>query len=183
MNGSTPVLGELRHAVARHWWILLLRGLAAVAFGILAFVWPGLTLTALIFLFGFHCVVDGIVSLMVGSAARRLWPTMLIAVISILAGLVSFFYPGVTAFVLLYLIAAWAIVRGIFEILYAMEVRKVIEGELLLILAGLASVAFGVLILLYPGAGALSVIWIVGSYALVFGVLLVVLSFRIKSIA
>lgn len=183
MNGRAPVLGALKQAVARHWWILLLRGLAAIAFGVLAFVWPGLTLTTLILLFGIHCIVDGVVSLGVGSGSGRFWPALLIAAISIGAGLVSFFYPGLTALVLVYVIAAWAIVRGILEIMYAIEVRKAIEGELLLILAGLASVIFGVLILVYPSAGALSIVWIIGSYAIVFGLLLVLLSFRVKSLA
>ena len=97
--------------------------------------------------------------------------------------LATFFYPGVTAMVLLYLIAFWAIARGVLEIIAAIEFRKVIEGELLLGLAGLLSIAFGIFIVMSPGAGALSIVWVLGAYALVFGITLVILSFRVKSLA
>jgi uncharacterized membrane protein HdeD (DUF308 family) len=103
--------------------------------------------------------------------------------VSILAALAAFFYPGLTAMVLLYLIAFWAIARGVLDIIAAIEFRKVIEGELLLGLAGLMSIAFGAFIVLNPGAGALSIVWLLGAYALVFGITLVILSFRVKSLA
>jgi uncharacterized membrane protein HdeD (DUF308 family) len=99
------------------------------------------------------------------------------------AGLLTFFYPGITALVLLYFIAAWAIVKGVFEIVIAFKLREVIQGEWALILAGALSVAFGVLVFLFPGAGALSIIWIIGAYALAFGVLLVLASLKIRKLA
>jgi len=180
MNANV-IAGGLRQTMARNWWVLLVRGLVSVLFGVMAFMWPGLTLTSLILLYGAYCLVDGIVALF-GGAGGALWQSILIGLVSICAGLATFFYPGLTALVLLYFIAAWAIVRGIFEIAAAIEFRKVIEGEWLLALAGVASILFGVLIVLYPGVGALSVIWIVGTYAFLFGILLVVLSFRVKAL-
>ncbi len=125
----------------------------------MAFAWPGITLASLVLLYAAYCFADGIVALLGGSSGR-LWQSLLIGVISVAAGVAALFYPGLTALVLLYLIGAWAIVRGVFEIAAAVALRKVIEGELMLILAGLFSIAFGVFVLLFPGAGALSVIWI-----------------------
>ena len=182
MNRNASVFDALRVGVAHHWWVLLLRGLASIVFGVLAFAWPGITLVSLVILYGAYCFVDGIVALM-GGFGGRLWQSLLVGVISIAAGVATFAYPGLTALVLLYLIAGWAIVRGIFEIAAAIEFRKVMEGELMLALAGLASIAFGVLVLFYPGVGALSVVWILGTYALIFGLLLVMLSFRVKALA
>jgi uncharacterized membrane protein HdeD (DUF308 family) len=182
VNSPAPILGSLRLEMARHWWILLVRGLVSILFGVMAFVWPGITLASLVLLYAAYCFADGIVALLGGSGGR-LWQSLLIGIISVAAGVAALFYPGLTALVLLYLIGAWAIVRGVFEIAAAFALRKVIEGELMLILAGLFSIAFGVFILLFPGAGALSVIWILGTYSLIFGVLLVALSFRVKALA
>jgi uncharacterized membrane protein HdeD (DUF308 family) len=168
---ESSLIGGLRHVVAQHWWVLLLRGIVAIMLGVIAFLWPGITLASLVLLIGICCFADGIAAI-AGGLKGRFWQSTLIGVVSILAGLTAFFYPGLTAMVLLYLIAFWAI-----------EFRKVIEGEFLLALAGLASIAFGVLIVLNPGAGALSIVWLLGAYALVFGVILVILSFRVKSLA
>jgi len=173
----------LTHLVARYWWMLLLRGLIAIGLGIMAFARPGLTLSTLVLLYGFYCLIDGIVALAVGLSGGQMWQALLLGLVGIGAGLATLFYPGLTAMLLLYFMAVWAIVRGIFEILAAIEFRKVIEGELMLVLAGIASIAFGVLIIVNPGAGALSIIWILGGYALLVGVLLVIASFRLKALA
>jgi uncharacterized membrane protein HdeD (DUF308 family) len=180
MNGT--LIGGLRHAVAQHWWVLLLRGIVSIVLGVMAFVWPGLTLASLVLLYGLMCLVDGVVAI-AGGLGAKFWQSVLIGAVSIAAGIVTFVYPGLTAMVLLYLIAFWAIFRGIFDIAAAIEFRKVIEGELLLGLAGLASIIFGILILFNPGAGALSVVWIFGTYALLFGIMLVILSFKLKGLA
>jgi len=172
----------LTHLVARYWWMLLLRGLIAIGLGIMAFANPGLTLSTLVLLYGFYCLIDGIVALAVGLTGGQMWQALLLGLVGIGAGLATLFYPGLTAMLLLYFMAVWAIVRGIFEILAAIEFRKVIEGELMLVLAGIASIAFGVLIIVNPGAGALSIIWILGGYALLVGVLLVIASFRLKAL-
>jgi uncharacterized membrane protein HdeD (DUF308 family) len=182
MATSQVMPGSLRHVVAAHWWILLVRGLVAMLFGVLAFVWPGLTLASLVLLYGAYCLVDGVVAL-TGGFGGGFWRSLLLGAVSIGAGIATFLYPGLTALILLYLIAAWAIIRGIIEIGVAIEFRKVLEGEWMLIAAGALSIAFGVLLYLYPGAGALSVVWIIGIYAFVFGALLVALSFRVKSFA
>lgn len=173
----------LTHLVARYWWMLLLRGLIAIGLGIMAFAKPGLTLSTLVLLYGFYCLIDGIVAVAVGLTGGQMWQALLLGLVGIGAGLATLFYPGLTAMLLLYFMAVWAIARGIFEILAAIEFRKVIEGELMLVLAGIASIAFGVLIIANPGAGALSIIWILGGYALLVGVLLVIASFRLKALA
>lgn len=170
--------------LGENWWVLLIRGIVAILFGIMAFIWPGLTLRTLVLLFGAFALVDGIFGLFGAFSARsyesRWWVAALEAVASIIFGLLVFFWPGITALVLLYMIAAWAIVTGILEIIEAIQLRREIEGEFWLILAGLASVIFGVIVFLFPGAGALSVIWIIGTYAIIFGILLIMLAFRVR---
>ena len=170
--------------LAGGWWLVALRGALAIVFALLAFFWPGVTVAALVLLFGSYALVDGLFA--VGatiSAIRRQgrwWPFLVEAVLGIGMGVVTFLWPGVTALALLYLIAAWAIATGIFEILAAIELRKAIEGEWMLILAGALSIAFGLLLIFFPGAGALAVLWMIAAYALVFGVLLLVLAFRLR---
>lgn len=165
------------------WWALLLRGIAAIVFGLLAFIWPGITLTALVFLWGAYALVDGAFSIVAGirshGESTRWWVLLLEGILGVAAGVVAFLIPGITALVLLLLIAAWATVTGIFEIAAAIQMRKYIRGEWLLILAGIASIIFGGLLFLNPVAGALAVVWLIGAYAIVFGVLLVALSLRL----
>jgi uncharacterized membrane protein HdeD (DUF308 family) len=171
--------------LARNWWLMAIRGVAAILFGIAAFLWPGLTLSVLVLMFGAYALVDGIFAIVAGIMARkeqeRWWMMILTGVSGIVVGILTFMWPGITALVLLYFIAAWAILTGIFEIAAAVRLRKEIEGEWLLILAGIASVIFGVLLVIAPGAGALAVTWMIGAYALIFGILLVVLAFRLRS--
>jgi len=170
--------------LARNWWALALRGLLAVVFGLLAFALPGLTLAALVILFGAYALVDGIFALVAAvraaEAHERWWLFVLEGIAGIAAGLITFAWPGITALVLLYLIAWWAIITGIFEIAAAIRLRKEITGEFWLALGGAASVIFGLILLFRPGVGALAVIWLIGTYALVFGLLLVMLGFRLR---
>jgi uncharacterized membrane protein HdeD (DUF308 family) len=186
MNGIGDSITTLTVAdlLARNWWLLALRGLAGVLFGILAFIWPGITLVVLVYLFGAFAVVNGILSLVLAwyapSGYPRFGALILGGILSIAAGLIAFFLPGITALGLLIMIAAWAIVIGIIEIVAAVQLRKVITNEWLLVLAGIASVAFGVVLLLYPRAGALVLVWWLGAYALVFGILLMILAFRLR---
>jgi uncharacterized membrane protein HdeD (DUF308 family) len=157
----------------------------AVLFGVLAFVWPGITLITLVWLFGVFALVNGLLSLVLAAKAPKGYPRFgsLIfgGLLGILAGLVTFVMPGITALGLLILIAAWALVTGILEIIAAIRLRKIITNEWLLILAGIASVAFGVILLLRPAAGALALIWWFGAWALIFGILMIVLAFRMRS--
>src|ERR1700704_5650273 len=168
------------------WWALVLRGLAAIAFGVLAFVWPHMTLTALVFLWGAYALVDGLFAIVAGVKSyeeqRRWWVLLLEGLLSVAAGVLAFVIPGITALVLLLLIAAWAIVTGAFEIGAAIQLRKYITGEWLLALAGLASVLFGFALLINPRAGAIAVAWLIGAYAVLFGLLLVAFGFRLKSL-
>ncbi len=170
--------------VARKWWVLLLNGLCAIAFGLMAFAWPGVTVVALVILFGAYCLADGITAV-TASLGRdekgKSWGQMLfIGIISIAAGITAPVWPGMTAVVLLMIIAFWAIVRGFIEIIAAIELRKVIQNEWLLILAGAASVLFGVVLIARPGVGALALIWVIGVFAMLRGFLLVALAFKLR---
>jgi uncharacterized membrane protein HdeD (DUF308 family) len=185
-NASTGMGQPVLPLLSRNWWALALRGLAAILFGILAFAWPGITLFVLIVFFGAYMLVDGIFAIVAavraaGDGAR--WGLMLIeGVLGVAVGLVAFFWPGLTALALLYLIAAWAIVTGIMEIAAAIRLRREMVGEWALILGGALSVLFGVLLVVIPArAGLLSLTWLIGAYAVTFGVLQVVLAFRVRS--
>lgn len=160
--------------------MLLIRGALAILFGLIAFIVPGLTVLFLTYLFAAYALGDGIFALIAG-LHWKLWMLSLLGVVGILAGLLTFFYPAVTAITLLFFIAAWAIIRGAAEIATAVQLRKVIPNEWALILGGSLSVLFGVLLFANPTVGALSVIWIIGVYALIFGVLLVITAFRLKN--
>jgi len=181
MDGTATMVDTFR----LNWWLLALRGLVAVLFGVLAFVWPGATLITLVWLFGAFALVNGLLSLILAAKAPKGYPRIgsliLGGLLGILAGLLTFVMPGITALGLLMLIAAWAIVTGIMEVVAAIRLRKIIANEWLLILAGIASVAFGVILFLQPAAGALALIWWIGAWALIFGILLVVLAFRMRN--
>ena len=162
----------------------MLRGLVALLFGVLTFVWPGISLTALVFLFGAYAFVDGLFA--VAAALRspegykHWWALLVEGVFGVIAGVLAFAWPGITALVLLYLIAAWAVVTGVFEIAAAIRLRKYITGEWLLALGGALSVLFGVLLAAWPAAGALAVLWLIGAYAVLFGVLLIALGLKLR---
>jgi uncharacterized membrane protein HdeD (DUF308 family) len=168
-----------------NWWLLALRGLIAIIFGVLAFMWPGATLITLVWLFGAFALVNGILSLVLAAKTPRGYPKVgsLIfgGLLGILAGLLAFVMPGITALGLLILIAAWAIATGVMELLAAVRLRKVITNEWLLILAGIASVVFGAIMLFQPAAGALALIWLIATWAIVFGLLLIILAFRMRN--
>jgi uncharacterized membrane protein HdeD (DUF308 family) len=186
MNGDidlTAGSGTLVELLRRHWWLLALRGLAAVLFGILAFVWPGITIFWLVCLFGAYALVNGILSFVLAAKAPKgsgVVGLILGGLLSVVAGLLTFFWPALTALGLLILIAWWAIFNGVMEIVTAIRLRKVITNEWFLVLAGVASIVFGIVLLLQPAVGALVLIWWIGAWALVFGVLLMVLAFRMR---
>ncbi|MDB6027958.1 MAG: hypothetical protein JWM68_4181 [Verrucomicrobiales bacterium] len=185
MNGdANKDQGIVVEQITRHWWVMALRGLAAILFGVWAFLWPGITLLGLIYLFGAYALVNGLLVVVQGFKAPSGYPRVgslvIEAIASIAAGVIAFVVPGITAFALLVLIASWAIVNGITEIVAAVRFRKIIKHEWLLVLAGIASLVFGVLMVLLPGAGALAVVWWIGGFAIAFGILLIALAFRMR---
>jgi uncharacterized membrane protein HdeD (DUF308 family) len=170
---------------SRHWWAFLLRGLAAVLFGVLAFAWPGLTLTVLVLFWGAFALVDGVLALF--SAFRtpndHRWGLLFEGIVGVAAGVVTFVWPGLTALVLVYIIAAWAVITGVLELVAAVRLRRVIPNEWLLILSGILSLLFGAVLLAAPGAGALALVWLIAAYAIVFGVILIGLALRLHSMS
>jgi uncharacterized membrane protein HdeD (DUF308 family) len=180
MERRTVMASEL----ARNWWLVALRGVIGILFGIGAFVWPGATLAALVIVFGAYVFVDGIFAVVAGIGMRRQlslwWLVVLEGVAGIILGLLTFRSPDTTALVLLTLIAAWSIVSGIFEIATALRLRKLIPNEWLTILSGVVSIIFGILLIAQPGAGAISIVWLLGGYALIFGILTLMFAFRLR---
>jgi uncharacterized membrane protein HdeD (DUF308 family) len=168
--------------LATNWWALLLRGIAAVLFGLAALFWPGLTLFVLIVFFGAYALVDGILAIVAGirgSEGRR-WLLLAEGVLGVLAGLITFFWPGMTALFLLFVISAWAIFTGLLKVVMAIFFRREVENAWLMGLSGVLSVLFGVVLAVLPGAGLLSLVWLIGIYALIVGVVLIVLGFRMR---
>jgi uncharacterized membrane protein HdeD (DUF308 family) len=173
----------MAHALAKNWWMLLLRGIAAIIFGLLALAWPGMTLLTLILFYGAYVLVDGvlaIVAAITGGAPMPRWWLAIVGLLGIAAGLLTFLMPGLTAILLLYFIAGWAIATGVLQIIGAIRLRKEIDNEWLLVLGGIVSVLFGAVMMAAPGAGALALITVIGIYAIFTGVLLVALAFRLK---
>ncbi len=169
---------------AANWGWIVLRGAAAVAFGGLAFTWPGVTLIVLTLWWGAYALAEGILALIaafrVRDGGRPMWTLVVIGILGIAAGVMTFLWPTMTALLLLTLIAVWAFFMGIFQIVAAVRLRKEIKNEWLLALSGLVSVLFGALMLARPGEGALAVVWVIASYSMVFGVLLIALALRLK---
>jgi uncharacterized membrane protein HdeD (DUF308 family) len=178
---------NLAGMLARNWWVLLLRGIVAILFGILAFALPGISLASLILLFGAFCLADGLMAAWTAFSNRRQkensWLLLIGGLVGIGVGLLTIFQPAVTALALLFYIAIWAIATGVVQVLTAIRLRQEIHNEWMLALAGLASVALGVLLMARPGPGALAVLWLIASYAIVFGLLLVVLALEVRRVA
>jgi uncharacterized membrane protein HdeD (DUF308 family) len=168
--------------LARHWWMLALRGVLAIIFGIVALLWPGITLLVLAIVFGAYAFVDGLFAAVAAVRARGRDRIALIigAIAGIIIGVVTFFWPGATVFALTILIGAWALVTGVFQIIAAIRLRREIRREWLPLLTGLLSVLFGLIVLFWPVSGAVAVAWLIGIYAIIFGVLLVSAGLRIR---
>ena len=171
----------------RYWWTLVVRGLVAVAFGVLTFFWPGPTIAVLIALFGAYALFDGVAGIVAGikSIGREdgWWPPLAGGIVSLFAAVVAFFMPSLTLMALLFLIAAWAVLHGIIDIFLAIRLRKAIDGEWLLAFGGTLSILFGLVIVSNPAAGALAVVWWIGAYAFVFGVVLIACGLRLRTLA
>lgn len=165
------------------WWTLALRGVLAILFGILAISWPALTLRVLIFLFGAFVLLSGIFevySSLKDRSVKYWWVVLLGGVISVIIGILAFAAPRLTALVLLYLIAAWALITGILQIVSGIELRKQIKDEWVLVLCGIISVLFALFVFVRPGEGALALILVIGLFAIVFGILQLILAFKVR---
>jgi len=171
----------IARALATHWSSLAIRGVCALLFGIVAFMMPGLTLTTLVLIWGIYALIDGGLALVAGFKAK-IWSLVFLGLVGVLAGIGAFIYPGMTALVLLYFIAVWSIITGVLAIVTAIRLRKEITGEWALGLAGLLSLLFGAMLIARPGDGALTIIYLIAAYAVAFGILLLILAFRLKSL-
>lgn len=174
-------------SLKRHWWVPVIRGIAAIVFGIIAFVYPGLTIATLVLFFGAWVLIDGIFRVIGAIGHRGSDPDwgwqIVIGIVGIIVGVLTFHAPQVTALALVIYIAAWALMIGAAEIAFAIKVRREIKGEWFLILMGLASIIFAVLLLWNPIAGAAAVIWLIAWYAVVLGILAVFFGFRLRSLS
>jgi uncharacterized membrane protein HdeD (DUF308 family) len=172
--------------LSRYWWMVALRGLLLLLFGLAAVLWPVVTLTVLVLWIGAGFLVNGVLALAAAIVGRdvegRGW-LILEGVLGIGAGILTFLYPGITGLVLLWLVAGWAIVSGMLQIAAAVQFRKVIRGEWMLGLAGVLAIAFGVLLIARPGVGLLTLALLIGWFAIFYGVVLIALGFRLRGLA
>ena len=163
--------------------VLILRGIVALAVALVSFLWPGITVAAMVIVFGAYAILDGIINLALAftrTAIHNRWAYVLLGIVGIGAGVVTFMWPVITGFVLVMCIAGWAVVTGVFEIAAAIGLRRAIEGEWLLVLSGIVSILFGALVFFYPLAGAIGIAWVFAWYALVAGIILISLGIRLR---
>jgi uncharacterized membrane protein HdeD (DUF308 family) len=172
--------------LSKNWWVFLVRGILAILFGLMAFSWPGLTLATLVIFFGAWAFVGGCFALFAAFSGKKSggawWVLLLHGLLGIAVGVLTYRQPGITAIALLWYVAFWSIFTGVVEIVTAVRLRREIKGEGWIMLAGAASVLFGLLLIAYPGAGALALITLIAVYAVVFGVILVVASLRLRKL-
>lgn len=185
-DGQRP-LGTLLHSLGKNWWLMLIRGIAAIVLGIFAFAWPGMTLVTLVMIWGAYTFVDGIFALgaaIMGSSETMMprWWMALVGIAGVIAGAVALFLPGITAAVMLTFLAYWAIFVGVMEIVGAFALRKEVENEWSLVFAGLLMVALGVMLLFVPMAGAVAIAWTIGSFMLLMGIALIALSLKLRNV-
>lgn len=170
----------------RSWWVLLLRGAAAIVFGVLTWMQPAASAAALVLIFGAYVFVDGVLGVYSAiksrNESRHWWMVLLWGLTGVVFGVLTVINPAITALVLTIYIGVWALITGVVEIVAALRLRKEIEGEWLLVLGGLISVLFGAFVLAQPGAGMMAMLWVIATYAVIFGVLMVLLAFKVKKV-
>lgn len=180
-----PLTGRIKRAYTGNWWALFLRAIAAIVLAIVAFMYPVKALGFLVILFGVYALADGILAVIASIRGLRRgdkWGAMLAeGLLGIAAGLIALTWPGITAVALALLVAAWALITGLFEVAAAIKLRKVIENEWLLILGGVLSIIFGILVMMRPGAGVITLVFLLGAYALAYGIVTLVLAFKVRS--
>jgi uncharacterized membrane protein HdeD (DUF308 family) len=184
-GGKYSMETTVRHLSRTYWWMLIIRAIAAILFGILAILSPGYALLFLVYLFAAYVLIDGILSVVVALQERpaysRWWILLLGGIAGIILGLLAFFWPGVTSIVLFYFVAAWAVVTGIFEVIAAFSVRAA-GVEWLLVLGGVLSIIIGIIFFLHPTASILAIVWLLGVFALIYGVILIVRAIQFRSL-
>lgn len=182
--GELEIDRNVLAAISKYWWVILLRGVLAIVFGVIALVSPGITLFWLIFLFGAYAIGDGALEIWSGIRNRatndRWWVDILIGLAGIVAGILVISWPDLSALAVMFFIAAWMVIIGVLQIVYAIRVRKEISNEWWIILSGALSVVLGIWFFAFPGDGAVSLVWLIGLYAVFFGVLLVLFAFRAR---
>jgi uncharacterized membrane protein HdeD (DUF308 family) len=183
-HGPSSQPHSLLERLAENWWLLLIRGIVAVAFGIAALVWPGKALLVAVFLYGAYAFSDGLLALIAAfsrrSSGASTWWLVLMGIFGMLAGVIAFVWPGITALILVLVFASWAVLMGVLEIAGAIELRKEIDNEWWLILGGVVSIVFGLLVLANPGMGAVALVWLMSFYALILGSSWIALAFRLR---
>jgi uncharacterized membrane protein HdeD (DUF308 family) len=165
---------------------LIIRGIVGIVIGFLALAWPGLTIAVLVGIFAVYALVDGAINVFLGLSRHsdpqgRPWAHLLEGLVGIAVAVMTFTWPGITALALIWLIAAWAVLTGVLEIVAAIRLRRIVSGEWLLALSGVLSIIFGALVFAYPGAGAIGIAWLLGVYAIAAGVVLLVLGLRLQA--
>lgn len=175
------MIGEI---LSRYWWMTVLRGLFWILFGVVMFARPGISLLSLTLALGIVIFADGILNVVNAFAGRKVhedwWVLLLVGLTGIGIGAIAFYNPQATAIALVFYVAIWAIATGLLQIVAAIRLRRQLAGEVWMILGGIASVVFGALLIMQPGAGALTLLWLFAAYAIAFGVLLVLLAFRVR---
>lgn len=184
MNTNDALSGRFSNILASAWWLLLLRGIAALVFGVLTLLQPEASLVALLLIFSIYAIADGVIGIWAAfsnkSSNSQWWVLLLWGVVSILAGVLALVAPEAVITFAMYYIAFWALITGVLQIATAIRLRKEIQGEWMLILAGALSVVFGVLVIAQPVISLISILWLIGLYALFFGVLLIGLAFKVR---
>ena len=178
-------MNDLNSMLSPYWWVLAIRGAGAIAFGVLAVMWPDLTLSLMVMLFGAYILFDGIIgivdSIRYRSALDNWWLLLVEGIMGLIIGAVTLLMPGITAYLLVLFVATWAILGGILRIVAAIRLRDHIKGEWMLAAGGVLSVLFGALLILAPHAGIVSIAWLIGFWAFAFGVLFVLLGLRLRA--
>jgi uncharacterized membrane protein HdeD (DUF308 family) len=171
--------------LSQNWWLVVLRGVLAILFGMAAFAWPGITLLTLVLFFGVYAMIDGVIAIVTGLSRTRetprWWMFLLEGLLNIAAGIVALLMPGLATLVLIYILASWAVITGILEIAAAIRLRHEITNEWFLALGGVLSIGLGILLFLQPAAGSLAIVWTIAAYAVLFGILLVILGVRLRN--
>jgi len=175
----------MNNAVARNWWLVVLRGILAILFGLTAFVWPAYTWIVLVFMFGIYTLVGGLAAVGTGLSrakdSSRWWTSLLKGMISISAAVIALIWPQLTGLIMVLVITGGAVLTGVLEIIAAIHLRHEINNEWLLAVGGIVSIALGVFLFLQPVAGGIAILWTVAAFVVIFGVLLIALGFRLKN--